>query len=482
MASVNTTSVKAEIARVEEDLERLSAAGKVSEESRVLINTLLMILNLLVSVFMEKSTRKNSKNSSLPSSQTSTDRSTPGHSSRNKKAASQHKESFSHARTVETEAVISVTACDHCGESLKSVATKGHERRTLIDLVFEKRVEHTDAEIKQCPGCGETTKGCFASHLSGPLQYGLGVKAYIINLLVTQMVSLNRVQSQLTTLVGQTISQAVMLKYLLQLHESLAAWEADAIEHLLKAPVMHADETGLKVEKTNHWIHVCSAGEITLKRLHTKRGAQALDDINIIPRYGGVIVHDCWATYFKYERSEDALCGSHLLRELEFSIDSNDYRWAANMKRLLQQTCATVSERKRKRLTPVEYAKLQKRYRNILTRGQAELPPRPVRPSGQRGRLAQSDSQNLWDRLKEHESAVLLFAKRANVPFTNNRAERDIRMSKVKQKVSGCFRQRQYAEAYCRITSYLQTMANQGYNPLIAIQMALTGRIHSATV
>lgn len=120
---------------------------------------------------------------------------------------------------------------------------------------------------------------------------------------------------------------------------------------------------------------------------------------------------------------------------------------------------------------------LQKRYRNNLTRGQKELPEIPAKPNGQRGKMAKSDAHNLWERLKEYEAAVLLFAKNGHVPFTNNRAERDLRMSKVKQKVSGCFRNSDYAQAYCRISSYLQTMANQGHNPLIAIQMALTGKI-----
>ncbi|WP_294041091.1 IS66 family transposase, partial [Thiolapillus sp.] len=122
---------------------------------------------------------------------------------------------------------------------------------------------------------------------------------------------------------------------------------------------------------------------------------------------------------------------------------------------------------------------LQKRYRNILTRGAKQLPPIPLRQNGKRGRVAKSDAHNLWERLKKHEMAVLLFARLSHVPFTNNRAERDLRMSKVKQKVSGCFRTRKYAEAYCRISSYLQTMANQGYNPLVAIQMAFSGQLYA---
>lgn len=146
------------------------------------------------------------------------------------------------------------------------------------------------------------------------------------------------------------------------------------------------------------------------------------------------------------------------------------------MKRLLQETCLRVAGRKRKKLTTNEYASLQKRYRNSLTRGEKELPVIPPKPSGKRGKIAKSDAHNLHERLQRYESAVLCFAKESHVAFTNNRAERDLRMAKVKQKVSGCFRSIEYAEAYCRISSYLQTMANKGVNPLIAIQMALAGK------
>ncbi len=122
-----------------------------------------------------------------------------------------------------------------------------------------------------------------------------------------------------------------------------------------------------------------------------------------------------------------------------------------------------------------EYDQLQKRYGNIITRGENELPAIPAKPSGQRGKMAKSAAHNLWERLKTYETAVLLFAKDGDVSFTNNQAERDLRMSKVKQKVSGCFRSVEYAQAYCRISSYLQSMANRGHNPLIAIQIALAG-------
>ena len=154
----------------------------------------------------------------------------------------------------------------------------------------------------------------------------------------------------------------------------------------------------------------------------------------------------------------------HLLRELAFIVDAHGYAWAKRMKRLLLGACHQVSKRDDKTLSASEYKALQKRYRTILTQGASELPPIPPRQNGQRGKVAKSDAHNLWERMQKHEIAVLRFAKHPDVAFTNNRAERDLRMAKVKQKVSGCFRTRKYAEAYCRISSYLQSMANQGYN------------------
>ena len=251
------------------------------------------------------------------------------------------------------------------------------------------------------------------------------------------------------------------------------AWKAETLNELLQAKAINVDETSLLVDKQKHWIHVYASGDITLKFLHRKRGKEAIEDIGIIVIFSGVIIHDRWSSYLSYHHCSHGLCGSHLLRDLAFIIQVHNYRWAINMKRLLQDTCYRVAQSKTKKLTDKEYANLQKRYRNILTRGNKELPPIPPKPSGKRGKVAKSDAHNLWEAFKKHEAAILLFAHNASVSFTNNRAERDLRMAKVKQKVSGCFRTQQYAEAYCRISSYLQTMTNKGINPLVAIQMAL---------
>jgi hypothetical protein len=472
MGSVNTQSVREEAERIKSEFQRITANKKIDPQINMIIQSMFMLINLLISIFLEKTTKKNNKNSSKPSSQTEKDESSTTHTGTHGKGKQESDAIASNTRTIETVTLSRVTQCHICGQVLTDAECEPIERRTKIDIVFETVIEHVDAEIKYCTNCDSTVKGKFPSDMPGPLQYGDGLKAYIINLLVCQMISLNRIQKLIKTLIGRVIAEASLLQFILRLHLALEQWESTAIAQLLSSPAMNVDETSLRVDKNNHWIHVYSAGDITLKRLHRRRGTEAINEINIIPRYSGTIIHDCWASYLSYNNCSHGLCGSHIVRELTCIIESNGYQWATHMKSLLLETCKKVSKTKKKRLNQKDYANLQKRYRTIITRGENELPAIPDKPNGKRGKMAKSDAHNLWERLKDNECAVLLFAKNSEISFTNNRAERDLRMSKVKQKVSGCFRSKTYAEAYCRISSYLQTMASKGYNPLIAIQMA----------
>lgn len=475
MSSIHQQSVREEAERIKTEFDRISKSKKIDTEIKILFQCMFALINLLIAIFLEKTTKKNNKNSSIPSSQTEKDESSTSEAGSKGKGKQEFDTIANNTRTVETVETIKVFECNVCGQDLSQSPCEHLERRTKIDIVFEKVIAHVDAEVKQCPTCDSLVKGKFPPDMPGPLQYGNGLKAYIINLLICQMISLNRVQKLVKTMIGETIAESSFLKFILRLYQALELWESISIEKILESASIHVDETSLRVDKKNHWIHVYSAGDITLKFLHRKRGTQAIKEINIIPRYSGTVIHDCWASYLTYKHCDHGLCGSHLVRELTNIIESNGYEWAVKMKSLLLETCKKVSKRKRKKLTIKEYLDLQKTYRGILTIGENELPIIPPKPNGQRGKMAKSDAHNLWERLKEYESSVLLFVKKSEVSFTNNRAERDLRMAKVKQKVSGCFRKELYAKAYCRISSYLQTMANKGINPLIAIQMALAG-------
>ena len=334
-----------------------------------------------------------------------------------------------------------VTECRACGRDLEGVAPAGHERRRLVDLVFETRELTVEAEIKTCPRCRTEQRGAFPKEMPGPLQYGPGIVAFAVHLLTAQMVSLKRTAQTLKALTGRAIAEATLLAWLWRLHEALADWEAAALERLLTMPpCCTPDETSLRVERKNHWLHSYGFGNLTLKFVHPRRGRAALDELNVIPRYGGILIHDRWASYFAYQNCKHALCGSHLLRDLTFVEDAHGHAWAKRLKKLLLDTCRSVREHPDKALDEAACKALRKRYRTLLTQARRELPKPPKRLSGQRGRIAKSDPENLHEALVQYETEVLRFARDPNVPFTNNRAERDIRMAKVKQKVSGCFR------------------------------------------
>jgi len=478
-SSIDKTSIRKQYDSLKDDFNKLSASGKITPEVAVLVKGFIMLFEILIAVFMEKKTKKNSDNSGIPSSQSDPDETSSDSSNGNsKKRRKPKKNGFDNRAEAITIEVIEPKNCKNCDTDLTDTPESSSERRTLIDIVFEKTITHVDVIEKVCPTCATVNKPAFPKNMAGPLQYGAGIKAFILNLLLVQMVALNRVQGFISALIDQVISEATMLKYVLQLHIALERWEKESFEFLLKQSVMNVDETSLKVDKQRRWIHVYASGPVTLKKLVKGRSIADIESINLIPQYYGVIVHDCLAAYLSFTHCRHGLCGSHLLRELQFVIEANQYTWARQMKRLLKHVSRVVSARKNKKLTLKEYKKLIKLYQKILAKAIKEMPEIPVKPNGKRGRVAKSEAHNLWQRLHDHRRSVLMFARKSAVPFTNNRAEQDLRMAKVKQKVSGCFRTQVYAEAYCRISSYIQTMSAKGYNPLTAIQMALSGEIY----
>ena len=230
--------------------------------------------------------------------------------------------------------------------------------------------------------------------MPGPLQYGTGLQAFIINLLVAHMLSLRRATALVQAISGLRLSEATCLGYVRRLHDALEAWEEAAIEHLLTRPALHADETGFQVDGKNHWLHVLTDGSLTLKFLHRKRGREAIDEIGVIPRYAGILIHDCWANCFAYDRCRHQLRGSHLLRELTFIVEVNAFRWARLMKKLLREVCHKVNKSTTKTLSEDERLAVRKRYRTILTQGGKELPGIP--PRTKRKRLPRSEPER-WN-------------------------------------------------------------------------------------
>ena len=470
-------SIRKKILEVKEKSKKTLESSDVSPEIASLIDSFLLIIDILAMVFLEKKVRKNSSNSGVPPSQNF---GTNGNRNKNIDNSKVHKgEQLPNTRNIEINDTATVDSCGNCNADLSETRVKDSESRVEIDITYEITKKIVTAEIKECQDCGSVTKGAFPKGMDGKLQYGAGVRSAIINYLMVQMMSLERVEEHFRGLIGKIISQATMLKYVFKFYLSLEKWEGIQIEKLLKMPVIHVDETSLRVNKVNYWLHVYTYGDISLQFVHPKRGCEAVDDIGIIPKYGGVIVHDCWATYFAYKNVDHALCGSHILRELKFIEECHHYSWAMMMKELLKEAAEVVSDRKDTQiLTAKEYRNLKKRYREILHEALNELPKFPKKQKGKgKGKVKHSDAQNLYLRLKKYESSILMFARVKEVDFTNNRAERDIRCSKTKQKVSGGFRTLKFAKAYARITSFIKTMRYKGYSSFQAINLAMVCKI-----
>ena len=470
---VKKESIRKKIKELKKQSPEILADKSLSKKTRLFIKALLVIVDVVVIALLEKKTRKTSENSGIPPS---SDPSKKGN--RNKKGENSGKKSPSsqldNSKVEKKEETLSPKTCSNCNADLEDGKVVDTEQRKEIDIEYVVVETTVTAETKECPECQEKTKASFPEGMDGPIQYGDGIKALIINLLMGQMLPIQRTQEYLMGLIGRMLSPATILKFITQFGKSLKKWEEDVTMKLLVAPALYVDETSMRVKKKLYWIHTYSYKDIVLQYIHPKRGLEAMGDIGILPKYGGIAVHDCWASYFSFEGMGHALCNAHLIRELKFVEDSIGYLWATKLKRLLKVAITMVNSREGKILTQDEYTKLVRLYEDILIQGLAEL---PLFPESSTGRVKLTDAQNLWIRLYDHKDAVLLFAKVAEVDPTNNNAERSLRMNKVKQKISGCFRSFEIAQHFCRIYSYLKTMRSKGYSTFQAIDLALKGQI-----
>ena len=250
---------------------------------------------------------------------------------------------------------------------------------------------------------------------------------------------------------------------------------ADIIaSQLRQAALLHADESGLRVAGKLHWLHIVASETHTWYGVHTRRGTEAIEAHGILPKRLGVLVHDCWAPYWQLD-SIHALCNAHLLRELVYVKELTSQVWPQRMKDFLLNAndLCEAARKKQATFSAENIATFAARYEKILREGE-RLNPEVARSAGKRGRCKQSIAFNLLRRLRQHGDAVLLFIRDLSVPFTNNLGERAVRMPKVKQKISGCFRTLDGAENFCVIRSCLDTLRKQGHGMLHVLQRAFT--------
>ena len=308
-------------------------------------------------------------------------------------------------------------------------------------------------------------------------QYGPQVRAWVVYLVTQQCVPYARVRDLLAEGYGVHLSVGTLVAWVQQAAAALAPVETALKQALQHAPVLHSDETGVRRAGCLVWAHVTSTPRLTHYAIHAKRGTEATDATGILPSYTGVSVHDGWKPYQTDTQCRHALCNVHHLRELTFLEEQYQQTWATDLKALLSEMRAAGEQARaqgQSRLPAVQHDEFVARYERTLAVGRAANPP-PVRRPGQRGRLKQSPARNLLERLSLGQTQALAFLNDLTIPFDNNQAERDLRMLKVQQKVSGGFRSEAGADAFARLRGYVSTLRKQGMALLTALETLFTG-------
>ena len=371
-----------------------------------------------------------------------------------------------------------LTQCIGYGHDLSTCSVEEVERRQVFDIppINAQVCEHR-AQIKTCPCCSLRNKAQFPDSVTQPVQYGVELQAVATYLSQYQMVPFKRLQELFNDVFQIPLSQGTLDSILNRGHENLVHFEQQAKQVVLSSELAHFDESGMRVNKQLHWLHVASTQTVTCYAIHPKRGAPAMMDMGILDEFNGYAVHDHWASYSAFDCFH-VLCNAHHLRELIHAHEQYDQQWASKMIDYLLEAKAEVEAALatgKSALSKARVSYYEKRYSRILRNGRSELPIITAPKVTKRGRVKQHKAKNLHDRLVFHKHETLAFVYDLSVPFDNNLAERDVRMAKVKQKISGCFRSEHGAHRFCRFRGYLSTARKQGRNILDSLRNVFKG-------
>jgi transposase len=371
--------------------------------------------------------------------------------------------------------------CEHCQASLVGIEASDYEERQVCDIpAIRIEVTAHRAEVTRCPACGGKSKGEFPSGVTQAVQYGATIKTWATYFTNQHHIAVERAAQIFDDLVHHPVSDATVLKASEECAVCITPSTEAVKEPLRVCEVLHVDESGLRVEGKLHWLHVASTDTFTHDEVHAKRGQEAMNDAGILGAFGGTAVHDHWTPYFRYDGCGHALCNAHHLRELQCIAKQYQQPWADDMAEILLEIKAAVEETLPQAVSlPSEWLEaFEQRYDEIVQEGFDANPLAPPATDGEgpkRGRRKQTPPRNLLIRLRDFKGQVLAFMYDFRVPFDNNQGERDIRMVKVKQKVSGGFRTLEGAKRFGRIRGYISTASKNAINVFEAIRDAFDG-------
>jgi transposase len=351
----------------------------------------------------------------------------------------------------------------------------GYESRQVVDIEISRVVTEYRAQILEDAN-GKQYTASFPEGVNRPVQYGLDVKVHSVYMSQHQLIPYKRIEEDFQDQLKIPISAGTIFNFNNDAYHKLEAFEAIVKSKLVESGLCHADETGININGKRVWLHCVSNPLWSYYLPHDKRGIDAMEEMDVLPHFNGILCHDHWKPYFRFD-CRHALCNAHHLRELERAWEQDKQEWARDMRDLLLQINQAVEDAGG-RLEPDESREYRQKYRDLLHKAQNECPPPDEsKKKNKRGRTKRSKARNLLERLMDYETETLRFMDDEMVPFSNNRGENDIRMTKVQQKISGCFRSKEGAAIFCRIRSYLSTCKKHGIRATEALRILFDGRL-----
>ena len=459
---------------VESARKLLEADKKISPALRAMVEMLLMIITLLAGKL-----GLNSQNSSKPPSTDPNRKKKTGGNKGNNKPGGQPGRVGKNLEPVDNPDTIIPIKLDKRRLPKGDYTEVGFESRQVIDIEISRIVTEYRAQILE-DATGKRYIAAFPKGVSRPIQYGQSIKAHSVYLSQFQLIPYERVADYFINEASIPISVGSLFNFNQEAYDLLEEFDAIAKQKLIEAALVHADETSINVNGKRVWLHNASNERWTYFYPHQKRGCDAMNEIDILPRFRGTLIHDHWKPYYTYQDCQHGLCNAHHLRELQWVIDNHaQHTWAKSMQDLLLEINEAVNKTEKNCLDNVTADAYRMRFRQIIQTGDVEMPlPEPdPDQSKKRGREKKSKERNLMERLRDFENDVLRFMVETDVPFTNNRGENDIRMTKVQQKISGCFKSMDVAKIFCRFRSYLLTAQKHGVTPTDALKTLFDGKL-----